>query len=93
LPDLVPRKRVKEWHRSAIELFRYYKAVVDPSCGASADGPAVRFIRLALDRLGEGWVELKAIEQALIRFRKKVPLGDPSLSAYRGSFRARDPII
>jgi hypothetical protein len=77
LPDLVPRRRPKEWHRTAIELLLYYQAIVDSSCGVSADGPAVRFIRRALEALGERPQELGAIEQVLRRFRRRYPRGDP----------------
>lgn len=76
LPDLVPRRRPKEWHRTAIELLLYYQAIVDPSCGVSADGPAVRFIRLALVALDERPQESGAIEQVLRRFRRRFPHGD-----------------
>ena len=77
LPDLVPRRRLKGWHRTAIELLLYYEAIVGPYCGVSADGPAVRFIRLALEALGERPQEPGAIEQALRRLRRRFPDGYP----------------
>jgi hypothetical protein len=29
LSDLVPRRRMMQWHSSAVELFRYYQAIID----------------------------------------------------------------
>jgi hypothetical protein len=76
LPDLVPRRRTMEWHRPAVELFRYFQAVVDSECGTSADGPAVRFIQRALLCLDRRHHERGAIEQVLRRYRRRFPEGN-----------------
>lgn len=76
LPDLVPRRRTMEWHRSVVELFHYFQAVVDSASGISADGPAVRFIQQALLSLDRRHQERGAIEQVLRRHRRRFPEGN-----------------
>jgi hypothetical protein len=66
--DLVPSRKKgsrANWQHDALELFRVYRAVVDPNSGYSADGPAVRFVQAALQRLGAGKHELDAIDSAI----------------------------
>jgi hypothetical protein len=69
-PLLVSDKRAG-WHNIAYELFAYYRKVVDPDCGHSADGPAVRFIKSALDELGIPTWSNKAIEKAVERYWRR----------------------
>jgi len=73
LPRLRPlidaNKQIRAgWHGVAYKLFTYYRDVVDPNCGHSASGPAVRFIQSALDELGIGSREPQAIEKAIERY-------------------------
>jgi hypothetical protein len=64
---MLARKKRAGWHAVAYQLFNYYRKVVHPDCGHSADGPAVRFIRSALDALGlQTWSD-EAIEKAVER--------------------------
>jgi hypothetical protein len=60
------RRTVMDWHSAAIWLSVYYKRVVG-EIRISADGPAVRFIRSALYRLGWGHKELSAVAKAIRR--------------------------
>lgn len=62
-PSLV-RRTTKDWHNAAIWLAHYYRKVVG-DVRISADGPAVRFIGAALDRLGWGAKTAGAIAQAV----------------------------
>jgi hypothetical protein len=62
-----------QWHELALYLFACYQDVVDPSCGISRDGAAVRFIRAALERCGVGHFTTDAIEKALSRAKKTIP--------------------
>ena len=64
-PSLV-RRTTKDWHSAAIWLAYYYRKVVG-DMRISADGPAVRFIGAALDRLGWGAKTPGAIAQAVRR--------------------------
>jgi len=40
------------WHLDGAKLLEVYRSDIDPSAGISSDGPAVRFIRAALKRIG-----------------------------------------
>jgi hypothetical protein len=56
------------WHSLAVQLLKFYRLVVDPSFGISADGPAVRFIEAALNRFEiQGGRTRHAIAKALQR--------------------------
>jgi hypothetical protein len=64
-PDPKTGKRPTAWHLEAKLLLDLYGECVDPDTGISRQGPAVRFIQLALKRCGLGQRELPAIELAL----------------------------
>jgi hypothetical protein len=70
---LIESKRRADWHNVAHGLFQYYQRVVDPDCGRSHDGPAVRFIRSALFELEMRHRESRAIEKAVARFWRRRP--------------------
>ena len=56
------------WHFLALELLKFYRVVVNPSCGVSADGPAVGFIEAVLNRFEiQGTRTRHAIAKALQR--------------------------
>jgi hypothetical protein len=60
-----PRQRAGAWWRlDAAKLFETYRATIDVSAGISPDGPAVRFIKAALTRMGYRRLP-KHIESAL----------------------------
>jgi hypothetical protein len=46
------RPRTPPWQLDAARLYTLYRRHVDPSAGTSADGPTIRFIQLALLRMG-----------------------------------------
>jgi hypothetical protein len=63
-----PEPEKCSWHFLALELLKFYRVVVNPSCGVSADGPAVRFIEAALKRFEiQGTRTRHAIAKALQR--------------------------
>jgi hypothetical protein len=53
------------WHANAVSLYRVYCEIVGPKSGISADGPAVRFVQIVLNRLTGDRPEKDAIEAAL----------------------------
>jgi len=60
-----PRQRARAWWRlDAAKLWHIYRATIDVSAGISPGGPAVRFIRAALVRMGYRRLP-KHIESAL----------------------------
>jgi hypothetical protein len=73
------------WHQRAGVIFDYYLRIVGPS-GISREGPGVRFVRLALERIGDagpGRAEHAAIEEALLKYRRAGKLNAASKSATR----------
>jgi hypothetical protein len=43
---------VTPWHSSAIRLAVAYRIILDRRCRLSKDGDAVRFVELALEKIG-----------------------------------------
>jgi hypothetical protein len=71
-----PKQRARAWWRlDAAKLWHIYRATIDVSAGISPNGPAVRFIRAALARMGYRRLP-KHIESAL---RDPVNWGDEYL--------------
>jgi hypothetical protein len=66
-PDPRTGKRPTAWHLEAQLLLRLYREGVDCHAGISRDGPAVRFIQLALERCGFRHPTEKGIETVLRR--------------------------
>jgi hypothetical protein len=60
-------KRPVAWHLEASLLYDRYRCNINPSAGAWREGPTLRFIQLALERVGLGYHETRTIEQALKR--------------------------
>jgi hypothetical protein len=67
--DIGPKHRkrdvLREWGIRASFLFAWYRTIANPKAGRS--GPAVRFVKAALLRIGDGVHTLVAIEKTLQR--------------------------
>ena len=70
-PDPKSGKRPLSWHLEATLLLQLYRRDVMAGARVSRDGPAVRFIQRGLERVGLGYHETPAIEQALGRAARK----------------------
>jgi hypothetical protein len=66
-PDPKSGKRPIAWHCEAELLLEHYRRGVWPGAGIWRDGPTVKFLQLALERVGLGRREPRTIEQALKR--------------------------
>jgi hypothetical protein len=55
------------WHHAAVRLFFAYRNAVDPNCGVSRNGPAIKFVQSVIEACGLGRYEVGAIELMLIR--------------------------
>jgi hypothetical protein len=62
-----PPSLEKAEHIDARRLLRLYRQLIDPGCGASDDGPAVKFIYAALRKMGHRPQSVVAIGRALRR--------------------------
>jgi hypothetical protein len=67
------RSETRAWHSDAARLYGLYLRLVEPEAGISEDGPAVRFVALALKRLGHPHPPNRgAVAQALKRMRQNL---------------------
>lgn len=76
-PFLIRNPRpTKEWHSIACQLFSYYKMATG-TCTISKEGPAARFLEVALESLGLARSPI-AIEKAIARASNKSIMQDLS---------------
>jgi hypothetical protein len=85
--DFTPPIKRLTWHTAARALAGLYKLHIDPAAGWSAHGPAVRFLELALRRVGVKSCTRAAIEKALDP--KRHPNPDPYLACCHPKSDAR----
>lgn len=70
-PSAAPPRRKPDaarWHEPALNMFVGYRNAVGKA-SVSRNGPAVRFVKAALQRIGYGLITGPAIEGCLTRFR------------------------
>jgi hypothetical protein len=70
MPNLAPARR--PWAKGAVWLAKTYIKTVDPGAGWSREGPAVRFLALALSRAYREEISAAAIATELDRHRDEI---------------------